>query len=116
VTDVPGWRLALSRGASRLYRWLLPVPLHTYTSGCRAWAGPVARRIVVRHPGFLGVTEMLVDAILAGLRVSEVPARLDVRRHGVSKMRTLSVLAGHLGLMARLLRRGPVAPAGAVHA
>jgi glycosyltransferase involved in cell wall biosynthesis len=111
VADVPRWRLLLSRTASRLYRRVLPVRLHTYTSCCRAWRAAVAPALVARHPGFLGVTELLVSVIAAGWRVSEVPARLEPRRHGVSKMRTLRVLRGHLGLLLRLAvaRRRPLA-------
>jgi dolichol-phosphate mannosyltransferase len=114
VVDVPRWRLILSRAASWLYRLVLPVPLHTYTSCCRAYRRSVAPRLAFRHPGFLGVTEMLVSAILAGCRVVEVPAVLERRRHGVSKMRTARVLWGHLGLLARLATgRPPLAPEAA---
>lgn len=103
VANVPRGRLLLSRAASWIYRQILPLPLYTFTSCCRAYRAPVARQLAFKHAGFLGVSEMLVSAILTRLRVVEVPARLEPRRYGVSKMKTLRVIGGHLGLVLRLL-------------
>lgn len=103
VVNVPTWRLTLSRAASWIYRQVLPTPLYTYTSCCRAYRRAVLPGLAFRDPGFLGVAEMLVAAIQARLRVVEVPARLERRQYGVSKMRTLRLVRGHLGLLSRIL-------------
>ena len=102
VVNVPAWRLALSRAASWIYRQLLPVPLYTVTSCCRAYRASILSQLTFTNPGFLGVSEMLAAAVLARLRIVEVPARLTRRRYGVSKMKTASVLRDHLGLIWRL--------------
>ena len=70
----------------------------------------------VKETGFLGVAEVLGKLILNGSRVAEMPAVLEVRMLGRSKMKTLRTILGHLRLMSRLLflritGRGRVAPA-----
>ena len=102
VEGVPAWRLLLSRGASWMYRFLLPVKLYTYTACFRVFRRRAVERLQFEDPGFLGISQMLASAILQGMRVVERPMPLRVRRTGVSKMRTFRVLAGHLRFMSRL--------------
>jgi hypothetical protein len=52
--------------------------------------------------GFLGVTEMLGRLDIAGGRIVEHPATLEVRIFGQSKMKVLKAVLGHLRLLARL--------------
>jgi glycosyltransferase involved in cell wall biosynthesis len=100
VEGVPGWRLFLSRGLSRLYALVLEHRLHTYTSCFRVYRRASVLPLPVRHPGFLGVAELLGRLDLAGGRIVECPARLTSRKHGHSKMRVLRTIAGHLVLLA----------------
>jgi dolichol-phosphate mannosyltransferase len=102
VEGVPAWRLLLSRGASRLYRFLLPIKLYSYTACFRVFRRDAVERLRFRDPGFLGVSEMLASAILQGLKVVEWPTSLRLRRTGASKMRTFSVIGDHLRFMTRL--------------
>lgn len=102
VEGVPAWRLLLSRGASRLYGYILPVKLYSYTACFRAFKRAAVQRLQFEDPGFLGVTEMLASALLQGLKVVERPMILRRRVTGVSKMRTLSVIADHVRFMLRL--------------
>jgi len=110
VEGVPAWRLLLSRGASWLYGYILPVKLYTYTVCFRAFKRAAVQRVEFADPGFLGVTEMLASALQQGLTVVEHPIILRRRVTGVSKMRTLSVIGDHVSFMLRLLRgrSGPV--------
>jgi dolichol-phosphate mannosyltransferase len=103
VVNVPAWRVALSRMASGMYRHVLPLSLYTYTSCCRACRRSALPQLAFEDPRFAGVSEMLVSAILAQLRVVEIPARLEARRFGVSKMRTVKVIRAHLRLLTRLV-------------
>jgi hypothetical protein len=68
----------------------------------------------VKEGGFLGVAEILGKLILRGGRVAEMPAALEVRMLGRSKMKTVRTILGHLRLMTRLLwrrwRGEPLAP------
>lgn len=57
----------------------------------------------MKSDSFLAVTELLVSALLQGIKIAEVPATLTSRRFGVSKMKTLNVVCSHLGYVARLL-------------
>jgi polysaccharide deacetylase family protein (PEP-CTERM system associated) len=118
VRNVPGWRLFLSKSSSWLYRRVLPQKLYTYTSCFRLYRRSKVLDIDVKATGFLGVAEMLGKAILRGSCVAEMPAVLEVRMLGRSKMKTVRTILGHLRLMTRLLwrrifRRGPPAPVAA---
>jgi len=103
VVNVPGWRLLLSKTLSHLYWIIVPVHLYTYTSCFRAYRREALAVLDSRDPGFLAVTELLVSAILKGLRVAELPARLTSRRFGQSKIRTAAVAMSHLRYLARVL-------------
>jgi len=116
VLNVPAWRLGLSKGLSRLYRLVLRQQLATYTSCFRVYRRAAVVGLPVRAAGFLGVAEMLGLLDLAGGRIVECPAALEVRLLGRSKMKIGKTMAGHLRLLARLAaaryrRRGPVAAA-----
>jgi hypothetical protein len=51
---------------------------------------------VVSSPGFESMAELLGKIVLSGLRVCEVPARLDgSTRRGKSKMRIMKTAAGY---------------------
>ena len=104
VTHVPGWRLVLSRGLSRLYRLVLRQKLHTYTSCFRVYRRQAVAGLTVTRGGYLGVAELLGRLDLAGRRIVEAPAVLEGRMLGRSKMRVMRNVVGHLGLLAELLR------------
>ncbi len=103
VRNVPGWRLALSKGASMLYRRVLRQQLSTYTSCFRVYRRDAVTELRLREPGFLGVAEMLGRLDLQGAKVVEHPATLEVRLFGQSKMKIARTIIGHLRLLSRLL-------------
>jgi polysaccharide deacetylase family protein (PEP-CTERM system associated) len=104
VTNVPRWRLWLSKGLSRLYRVVLRQKLYTYTSCFRVYRRQAAIGITVQRGGFFGVAEMLGRLDLAGRRIVEFPTTLEARVLGHSKMKVLRTVAGHLNLLAHLAR------------
>lgn len=99
VVHVPGWRLALSRTLSRLYRWRIGAPLHTWTACVRGYRRSRVAELAVRNSGYLGITELLLRALGAGLRVVEVPATLESRILGHSKLKVARVVLGHVGML-----------------
>lgn len=101
VLNVPGWRLGLSKGLSRLYRLVLGLPLATYTSCFRVYRRSAFRDIRLREGGFLGVAEMLGVLAMRRARIVEYPALLEVRMLGRSKMKIARTIVGHLRLLAR---------------
>jgi dolichol-phosphate mannosyltransferase len=101
VENVPAWRLAISRIASRLYRLVMRSKLHTYTSCFRVYRRSAVRDLPLSNPGFVGVVELVWQLDSGGSTIVECPARLEVRRLGQSKMRLLRVTLGHLQLLAR---------------
>ncbi|MCG8591451.1 MAG: glycosyltransferase [Proteobacteria bacterium] len=113
VEGVPGWRLFLSRTLSRMYRLVLHHKLDTYTSCFRVYRREAVVGMPLANGGFLGVAEMLGRLDLAGERIVECPAVLQVRVLGHSKMKTLATIRGHLGLWLRLARARWLAPSSA---
>jgi dolichol-phosphate mannosyltransferase len=103
VRNVPSWRLSLSKTASFLYRQVLRQRLYTYTSCFRVYRRSIVAEIKPREGGFLGVAEMLGRLDLGGSKIVEYPATLEVRLFGRSKMKVSRTIAGHLGLLLRLL-------------
>lgn len=106
VRNVPRWRLALSKAASRMYSFFLTNQLHTYTSCFRVYRRRAVANIELRNQGFVGVVELLWEVDRRGGRIVECPATLGVREYGQSKMRTMEVMLGHLRLMATSVLRG----------
>ena len=112
VRNVPGWRLFLSRGLSRLYRVVLRHRLATYTSCFRAYRRSTSDGVALRYGGFLGVAEFIGRMDLAGRRIVEFPTTLEVRMMGRSKMKVVRTIGGHLGLLSRLAWARLTAPGG----
>ncbi len=102
VLHVPAWRLGLSRGLSAAYRRLLDADLYTFTACVRLYHRPSVERLSLKHGGFLGVAELVVELDRRGLGVLEQPARLESRLLGTSKMKTLGTIRAHLGLLGRV--------------
>ena len=63
--------------------------------------------IELSNPGFVGVAEMLWRLERKGGKIVEVPAVLDVRQFGQSKMRVLEVTMAHLRLLAEMMSVRP---------
>ena len=112
VLNVSPARLVLSRTLSRLYRLVLHHPFATYTSCFRVYRRSAVADLALRNGGFLGVAELLGELDLRGAKLVEVPAVLESRMLGRSKMSTIVTILGHLRLLARfglrrVLGRGP---------
>jgi dolichol-phosphate mannosyltransferase len=105
VKNVPAWRLFLSKGLSRLYGVVLPCRLYTYTSMFRAYRREVLETVSATHPGFLGLVEVLAEAMLSGYQVVEYPAELRRRVFGQSKLRIARVIWSHLKYIGKLMIR-----------
>jgi polysaccharide deacetylase family protein (PEP-CTERM system associated) len=102
VQNVPRWRLFLSRTLSRIYDRLLHDKLYTYTSCFRIYRRKAVEGLELTDGGFPGMAEILIRMIRRGARVVEFPTLLESRVLGVSKMRTLRTIRGHLKLLKRL--------------
>jgi hypothetical protein len=103
VRNVPAFRLLLSKGASFLYRRVLPVKLATYTSFFRVYRRSAVVELPLRETGFLGVAEMLGLLALRGSAIVEYPTILQVRILGRSKIPRLKTITGHLRLLMRFV-------------
>lgn len=102
VRNVPTWRLALSRGASWLYRRVLGLSIRTYTSCVRVYRRQAVLALPHRYGGYLGVAETIGRLALAGGGIAEYPATLEARLLGRSKMKAFRTMLGHLRLLGEL--------------
>ncbi len=105
VVNVPGWRLLLSRGLSLIYQQLLSTRLATYTSCCRVYRQSTVVDLDLEHGDFLGVTEIIVRLDERGEKMVEVPAVLEARIFGVSKMKTVRTIIAHTRSLISLVAR-----------
>lgn len=103
VEGVPRWRLFLSRSLSLCYRRLLRSDIRTWTSCFRVYRRAAVADLPMDYPGFLGTAELLVRVLRRGGAVVEHPCVLGVRRFGASKMKIARTIAGHVGLVWRVL-------------
>jgi dolichol-phosphate mannosyltransferase len=112
VQDVPLHRLVLSRGSSMIYRLLVDWQIHTYTALFRAYRRQLLDDVTFTSDGFLGGTELMVNAMLAGYHVAEYPSTLHSRVRGVSKAKLKRTVLAHLrfqrGILLRRLKLAPM--------
>jgi glycosyltransferase involved in cell wall biosynthesis len=100
----PSYRFWLSAGCSRLYRVLFPrltKGIYTMTCGFRLYRRTLVPHLFPRADDFVATAEIMLRALRQRARVLEFPATNTLRVHGVSKMKILRVMRGHLGLMLR---------------
>jgi hypothetical protein len=105
VKNVPSWRLLLSRTLSAAYRVLLRSPVRTWTSCFRVYRRVAVVGLPVSNEGFLGTAELLVRVLRRGGRVVEHPCVLEARLFGVSKLKVLRTVLGHLRLLVAVALR-----------
>jgi polysaccharide deacetylase family protein (PEP-CTERM system associated) len=102
VMNVPGWRMALSKGASLLYRTVLHNKLSHYTSCFRVYRKSALADLRLRDERYVGITEILSSLDMQGSKIVEYPAVLEVRLLGQSKMKIAKTIWGHLQLIGHL--------------
>ena len=101
------WRRRLpSLMLNALYRGLFDLSLTSYTPVFRLYRASRLRELDLSAEGFEINAEIAARALLAGWRVAEVPAALEARAAGVSKLRRGRELARHALLIWRLLAGG----------
>jgi polysaccharide deacetylase family protein (PEP-CTERM system associated) len=103
VLNVPRWRLFLSKGLSSIYRHILKNKLATYTSCFRVYRRSKVVNTDISNQNFLGIMETLALLDLKGEKIVECPAVLEVRIFGVSKMKTIRTIIGHVRLIFDIL-------------
>jgi glycosyltransferase involved in cell wall biosynthesis len=105
--EVSWLRRAPSLMMNALYRGLFGLELTAYTPVFRLYRAARLRQLALTAEGFEINAEIAARGLQAGWRVAEVPAALETRTAGVSKLRRGRELARHLSLIARLLASGP---------
>ncbi|TVO76829.1 glycosyltransferase [Sedimenticola selenatireducens] len=102
MRNVPLWRTVLSRGSALMYRCVLRHKLTSYTSCFRLYRLKTVQDMKLYNHGFCGVTEILGRLDIAGYRIKEYPAILEVRLLGESKINLIKTTGDHLKLIFHL--------------
>ena len=98
------WRRRLpSLMINALYRGLFGLGLTAYTPVFRLYRASRLRELTLTAEGFEINAEIAARGLLADWRVAEIPAALETRTAGVSKLRRWRELSHHASLIARLL-------------
>ena len=116
MVDVSRFRRAMSEAAAFTVRRTLGVEARTVSSFFRVYRASTLRYAqqhyganLIREPGFACKAELLAKLSDLGVRIDEVPVRLDTsRRVGESKMPVCRTILAYWRMMARqrLQRRG----------
>ena len=101
--SVPWTRRLPSLMLNALYRGLFGLRLTSYTPVFRLYRAKPLRELPLTAEGFEINAEIAARALLADWRAAEVPAALETRTSGVSKLKRWRELSRHLSLIARLL-------------
>ncbi|GAA0856236.1 hypothetical protein GCM10009114_17390 [Aliiglaciecola litoralis] len=104
MQNVAYWRQSMSKGAAFLHSLVLHNKLTSYTSCFRLYRRHTIKGLQVTNKGFCGVTEILAKIDLAGFKIVEFPAMLEVRLLGASKINVIKTMLDHLRLVARIAR------------
>lgn len=97
-----GHHVILEGGISMLYRLLVNRHIHTWTSLFCAYRRYVIERVLFNSDNALASTELLVRAIHAGYKVTEMPVNLHERASGRSQMSALKLTFAHILHLSRL--------------
>jgi dolichol-phosphate mannosyltransferase len=100
-----GHHVFLDGGMSMLYRLMVSSRVYTWTSLFVAYQRHVVERIPLNSNSALVGTELLVKAIDAGFKVSELPLNLQQRASGRSRSSALKLTLAHVGYLAQLPMR-----------
>ncbi len=101
--DVPWSRALPSLMLNALYRGLFGLALTSYTPVFRLYRASLIKSLDLSSEGFEINAELAARALLARWTVAEVPASLETRVAGVSKLRRWRELSRHARLILRLL-------------
>lgn len=105
VSNIPKYRLLLSKSTSIIYKILLNSEINTFTAFTRVYKKESIKKISYKNNGFIFSTELIVKALLNGFRVAEYPTKLLPRKFGESKLRLFKVIGDHLKLMSKIALR-----------
>lgn len=102
VNHSTGHHVILEGGVSLLYRLFVNRHIHTWTSLFCAYRRYVVERVPLNSDNALASTELLVRAIHAGYKVSELPLNLHERVSGRSRMSAIKLTFAHILHLSRL--------------
>jgi dolichol-phosphate mannosyltransferase len=104
LKDVPWIRKLPSLALNAFYRGLFDTGFSSYTPIFRLYSAALLKNLVLESDGFEINAEIAVRAWLARRRLAEIPAVLETRREGSSKLNRWRELKSHARLILKLLR------------
>lgn len=80
-TNVPFFRLLMSRVANRMMQYLAPQKVHTFTGMVRAYRKSFLNKLNLKSLSYSINPEILYKAMILRARIEEIPAHLDWSAH-----------------------------------
>jgi dolichol-phosphate mannosyltransferase len=118
IEGLRGYQRIFRPGINSIYRLLIKRDVYTWTALFRAYRREVLDSITFESHGALANTELLVNAIRSGYKVSEYPIKASSASAGRSGKHRLSPLKDHLRYQLKLLfspRKDPQQQASLTH-
>lgn len=104
MIGVPGWRVAISRVANRIFQLLFATCLRDITSGLKAYRAECVKALPIQARGFEVQFEITIRLLKQGATFVEFPYQLRNRERGNSKMRYLSLIPRYTRALFSLFR------------
>jgi dolichol-phosphate mannosyltransferase len=105
MENVPGWRVALSVLANKIFQFIFFTKARDITSGFKAYRASCVKDIEIKSKGFSVQLEIMVHLIRAKAKMNEVPIILKTRGtgRGSSKFSFFRMLPGYSMEIMRLV-------------
>ncbi len=104
TTDVPAWRIFLSKAVNLIYLFLFRKRIYAISSIFRLYKTADIQRLQLESEGFDINVEILAKLLQQKKRITEVPVTLSTREFGESKLNTKREVLNHLRLMYKIVR------------
>lgn len=103
-SDIPGWRLIISKFANLVYRILLGKDITSINQILRLYKADQLKSLPLNSKGFDINAEILFKLVFRGRKFIEIPAELTMRQYGVSKLNYRKEICRHIALMFKIIK------------
>lgn len=101
--SVPPYRIFLSKGVNIMYWFLLGKKITAVSPIFRVYNTKKLQSLELISNKFEINSEILFKLLKIKCKVAEVPAKLTIRKHGVSKLNSKKEIINHLKLMSKIV-------------
>lgn len=101
--NIPGYRIFLSNACNLGYSILFAKKVTSVSPIFRLYKAEQVKRLKLNSTGFDINAEILAKLIISGKKFAEVPAKLTIRKYGVSKLNNFREIKNHLKMYCKII-------------